>query len=129
MTALHKTLPFLLLILCSCEGATYVRHHFENGTGDTLKMVFRGQNSWVDSTVMELPPAGETTLWTLDQRGKCFDCSIYYSPYALMDSLVLVEGQWLQYPEPQHWFSETDEGTNWIEFDHRLRITPNMVVQ
>ena len=126
----NRLLSFALcLALCGCEGATYVRHHFENGTSDTVELVFRAQDSWVDSTVLVIPPTESSTVWTLDQRGKCHQCGIYYSPYSLMDSLVLIDGLWLDYPGPEDWHLETDEGRSWFEFNHRLLIDPNMLVQ
>ena len=128
--SMNRWLCFLTcLVFCGCEGATRVQYHFENSTSDTVKLLFRGHNTWVDSTAVDIPPAGTQTLWAVDQRGKCNECAHYGSPYTYMDTLDLLEGQWLNYPRPEDWFSHSNEGRSWIEFDHRLTITPEMIIR
>lgn len=117
------------LALCGCEGATRVQYHFENSTSDTVKLLFQGENTLLDSFAVEIPPAGTRSVWPVDQWGKCHDCEHYISPYTWMDTLDLLEGQWLNYPRPQDWVSQTDEGRSWLSFDHQLTITSEMIIR
>ena len=118
------------LALVSCEGATYVNHHFANATADTVRLGIRNNEAatgWMWDTVEAIPPGATHVHYAVDFWGKCHDCKAYETlPYGL-DSL-LVEGDSLlvDWMDSTLWTLEVDEGLSWIRFDQRLEMVPSM---
>jgi hypothetical protein len=114
----------------SCEGATYVNHHFTNATADTVHLGIRNneaQTGWAWDTVWAVPPGVTHVNYAVDLRGKCHDCTPYEAlPYGL-DSLW-VEGDTLteNLMDAMHWTLEMDQGRSWIRFDQRLELVESM---
>lgn len=121
----------VLLVLTSCEGATYVHHHVTNATPDTLRVGIRlaeHQVGWSWDTVHVVPPGETHVQYTLDHMGKCYDCSAYeQAPFGL-DSLWL-EGVTsnVDLMDSSLWVVDVQEGLSWIQFDQRLDLVPSML--
>ena len=119
-------LPVLALgvLLVSCEGSTMMTHTFHNRTADTLVIQARFDSlPWYDTVEVVLPPQGMQTLYTYDMLGKCHTCFGLDNPMKWVDTLELMDLQWVQYPEEDQWVTETDEGLSWIRFDHTLNLS------
>ena len=132
MNTTNLFLPLIIasLALMSCEGATYVNHHFNNKTNDTLRLGLRSneaETGWKVDTVIAIPPGETYVHYAVDFLGKCHDCSLYeIAPYGL-DS-IWVEGDSLTINalDAQHWSLEMDEGRSWIRFDQHLDLENSM---
>lgn len=120
----------ICLGLMSCEGATYVNHHFTNATADTVRLGVRNneaQTGWAWDTVWAVPPGVTHVNYAVDFLGKCYDCTPYEAlPYGL-DSLW-VEGDSLTVDllDSTLWTLEMDEGRSWIRYDQHLELVPSM---
>lgn len=111
------------LVLSGCEGSTMMTHTFHNRTTDTLVLLARFDNlPWYDSADVVLPPQQMHTLYTYDMRGKCHGCFGLDAPMLWVDTLELAGHSWLAYPDHGDWITATDQGRNWIRFDHTLNI-------
>ena len=114
----------------SCEGATYVNHHFTNATADTVHLGIRNdesQTGWACDTVWAVPPGATHVNYAVDFLGKCYDCTPYEAlPYGL-DSLW-VEGDSLtvNLMDSTFWTLDVDEGRSWIRFEQHLELVQAM---
>lgn len=126
MKWLH-VLPFALLLL-GCEGATTMTYTFSNRTADTLDLTVHFQDlPWYDSVQVLLMPNEATMFYTVDQRGKCNNCGHYMAATPWVDTLILNNAAWSNYPAPEDWGSQVREGCSYITFDHGLHIEVGMV--
>ena len=120
----------ICLGLVSCEGATYVNHHFTNATADTVHLGIRNdeaQTGWSWDTVWAVPPGATHVHYAVDFLGKCHDCTPYEALPCGLDSLW-VEGDSLtvNLMDATLWTLEMDEGVSWIRFDQHLALVPAM---
>jgi len=118
----------LAIALAGCEGATYVWHDIENATGDTLpvRAVFTGLNA--DTVVLLMAPGETYRHYTVDKLGKCHECGDYASAVHWLDTLDVAPRSWADYPDSNgQWHSSMREGRSWIEFEHSVRLTINML--
>lgn len=117
--------PFVWL---GCEGGTYVRHDIENLTEDSLLVDAVISGFTHDTVSVMLGPGDTYRHYTLDKLGKCHDCEEYASATHWVDTLLLPSATWEAYPgSDESWHTEVREGASWIEFEHRLPVTTNML--
>ncbi|HCZ08274.1 MAG TPA: hypothetical protein DHV07_04025 [Flavobacteriales bacterium] len=117
--------PFVWL---GCEGGTYVRHDIENLTEDSLLVDAVISGFTHDTVSVMLGPGDTYRHYTLDKLGKCHDCEAYASATHWVDTLLLPSATWEAYPgSDESWHTEVREGASWIEFEHRLPVTTNML--
>ena len=124
-----QMLSALVVLLTSCEGATYLNHHFTNEPTDTLQIGLRSDESatgWTLDTMWTLVPGETRTHYALDVWGKCHDCTPYETvPYGI-DSLR-ISGRTLtvDLQDSLLWTVQVDEGLSWIRYDQCFDILPS----
>ena len=123
LPSLKWRLP-LALMLAGCEGSTMMTHTFHNHLDDTLHFSAQWDSlPWHDTVDVAIPPGTAHTVYTYDMLGKCTRCGGLQDPTVWIDSLVLLDREWLDYPgAADDWQTVVSEGFNWITFDHTLHL-------